>query len=167
MALDFNDSQNKDVINNIIDTLKLNPVTDLIPRRVVPSIQPVFEVYAPVAFVKSATATNSTVATIYTTPSNKDFYLCSAQCSVQKDVLSTSDLTHITVIIDGTSVSTANIVGLGLTIESGTASMTFPVPVKVDRNTIIAIKNSVGDGSVRATGSISGFLKETGNNLSV
>lgn len=169
MANNFNDSQNKDLVNTIIDRLKMNPVTDNIPRSVIPTIQPVFEIdQKKCTFARNGRASNATSTTIMTTSSSMDTYLCGGSVSVAKDVSSTSTATNLLVTLaDGTAASIVEIVGITLTAQENCITTNFNPPLKLARNTIVAITNTTATANILAGGTIWGYTEEAGNNLSV
>lgn len=160
----FNDTQNKQVVNTAIDELKLNPLTDAIPRQVIPSIQPVFELKRRVCNIsKLGGATNSAATTLYTTPSDKDFYLAGAFLSVIKDATSTSAFSSIRGTVDGQDIADIiAIAGMTLTVQSESTSVTFNPPLKLKRNTTVTVNNSTAVANITAYGSIWGYTEEEG-----
>lgn len=118
---------------------------------------PVF--YADDSFTISGTATNATSATILTTDSVKDTYITSVSLAMIKDATSTSVLSAVTCVIDGATRTLTAIPGITLTIQAQTVNVSFPVPIKVDRSSIIAVTNSTATANVLATGSVGGFLR--------
>jgi len=124
-------------------------------------IMPVVEIKRICNILKFNSAVNATTATIYTTPSDKDFYLVAAQLSVIKDATSTSGGTSIFVIIEGVSVRLLSIATLTLTAQYSNIANNFPVPIKIDRNTIITVVNSTNNANISGYGSIQGYTVET------
>jgi len=166
----FNETYKRDVIDNTTDSLGLNPATDVIPKQVLPTIQPVFEVKRRVCnIVRSATATNATSATLYTTPSNQDFYLIGATLGAFKDATSTSTFSALQVTIDGTARNLLLLPTLnGASAEPFLSISTNPnAPIKVDRNTTINVINDTNAAEIRASATIMGYTESAGNQLSV
>ncbi len=124
-------------------------------------IQPVINISPRCNICKGASAINATSAGIYTTPSDKDFYLASALLSVIKDVTSTSTLTSILAFIDGVQQSILRIGGISLTPQSDVVALSFNIPIKIDRNTAITVSNSTNVANVTAQATIQGFTVET------
>ena len=92
--------------------------------------------------VRNLTRTTTGSGTIYTTPTDKDFYLVSASLSFIKDATcdqATGTSAAVNVVIDGTTVSTVSTSGLTLTAQSGEVSLSSGYPIKVDRGTTITI----------------------------
>lgn len=169
MVLNYNDTQAKDVINNCVDGLKLNPITDAIPHAVISSIQPTFEVKRRVCnrSRRGTTLSNATTATIFATPSNQDFYVVSAALSVIKDVTNLATLIRIECTCEGTTSPLCSIAGIAATPDAQTISVAINPPIKVDRNTNIVITSDDGTANIRASGIVTGYVEDAGNNLSV
>ena len=108
--------------------------------------------------IKSGQARNATTATIYTTPTDKDFYLTTALLSVIKDVTSTSTASDIAVTIGGVVVKLIVISEITLTAQTETIPQSYSFPLKIDRGTNIIIENSTNVAEINARGSITGFL---------
>jgi len=135
-------------------------ITDLLTDYVVPMLLINDNVYyGEEVFSNSATATNATSATILTTDSVKTTYLTGLTLSVIKDVTATSLASAITVVINGATRTIASIVGLTLTVQNQTIALSFPIPLKVDRSSIIAVTNSTATGNVTSVGCVTGFLR--------
>lgn len=161
----FNDTQNKQLVNTAIDELKLNPVTDAIPRQVVPTIQPVFELKRKsINVIKNAGLINGTTGTIYTTPSDKDFYLMGSSITYIKDASSTSIYSTVRCTIEDGTLSDVNVIAqLTLTAQQGSNSINYGQEgIKLKRNTAITIQNSAGTANITAYGIIWGYTEETG-----
>lgn len=161
----FNDTQNKQLVTTAIDELKLNPLTDAIPRQVIPTIQPTFELKRKVCEVlREGACLNATSATVYTTPSDKDFYLVGGQLSLLKDSTATSVLTSLSVVPDSTGTAQGCILlaGQTLTAQTLSESVVFNPPLKLKRNSNLAIANSTAVANVHARGSIWGYTEESG-----
>jgi len=125
-------------------------------------IQPVVVVEPGVDIARSVNLTNGTAATIFTTPADKDFYLISATVAVIKDVTSTSTGTFVQVFMpDGTGNAILRIPGITLTPQSGQMSISYPVPIRLARNTVISVNNTTATANISAQACITGFTMET------
>lgn len=162
----FNQSQNPQIKNTIIDNLRLNPVVDNIPNVVTPSIQPVFETdrkFCDVVRTNSITATSGS-STLFTTPSDKDFYITGAAISMAKDAtcdLATSNV-NITIIVGGTSRQIVQLSALTTTAQTQNMFVNFNPPIKVDRNTAISRGSfSFTAGSGMCQSAIWGYTQDT------
>lgn len=161
----FNDTQNKQLVNTAIDELKLNPRTDAVPQQVIPTIQPVFELKRKTITVfSSASASNATSALVYTTPSDRDFYLVASHLSMKKDGSSPSTSSSIVAVPDSTGA------GVAINFVQGSASlaqeahiyMDYPLPIKLKRNSQITVTNSSGTATIIASAFIYGYTEDAG-----
>jgi hypothetical protein len=110
--------------------------------------------------LRGVTATNSTSATIYTTPTDKDFYLTSALLSTIKDVTSTSTLERLRVVIDGVTQDILLISSLSLTAQDRTITLSLNNSIKIDRGTTITVTNSTNVANITTTALIQGYFVE-------
>lgn len=113
--------------------------------------------------VRRQSAINSTGGTIYTTPSDRDFYLNSCFLSYIKDATSTSTTSALSVVIGGATVNLIRFAQLTLTAATGSQGLSFPAPIKLDRNSAITISNSTSTANISCEGTISGFLADINN----
>lgn len=111
--------------------------------------------------VRSASLVNGTSVTIFTTPSDKDFYLDSAQLSVVKDATSDSLLSTISVTVQGVARQILILRGLTLTAQSAQSAISFPKPILIDRGTAITATNNTATANISASGCITGHTVET------
>lgn len=154
--------------NKIRDTIKqllnLEMYQDKVPAEIEDRVQLVIDVNPfrneSCDIVASNSAINSTSQTIYTTPTDKDFYICGAVISVIKDVTSTSIYSRIAGTIAGATVLLLSIPGLTLTIQQDSVSINFSFPIKIDAGTNILIENSTNVGNVSSRGIIYGFTSD-------
>lgn len=150
-----------DAIQRFVDEAKLQSANG-VPTQLNNQIVPVFEVNPRLTrfcdIVKTNSIANQTSATIYTTPTDKDFFLTSASLSYIKDVTSTSTGVAINVTINGLATSVLALPGITLTVSQGQISNTFLHPLKIDRNTNIAVISSTSVANIKAQGCISGYI---------
>jgi len=157
----FNDNQNRDITNTIVDNLKMNPITDVIPKTVIPSIQPTFDVdsYHERALIESQPAINAVGAAIYTADSINDTFITAVSLSVIKDVTSTSTNSTVTATVMGVAKILLALESLTLTPQAEAITLTFKHPIKVDKGFSINVNNSTATGNISARGSIIGFIR--------
>jgi len=67
------DNKRSVIANNLTDSFKINQAAEIVPARVNPNIQPVFEVWDNSPTI--CLSTSGQGVTIYTTPLGKSFYL--------------------------------------------------------------------------------------------
>jgi hypothetical protein len=114
-----------------------------------------------VNILKRGQALNSTGATVWTTPSDKDFYLVAANLSFVKDATSTSLASRISVTVEGVAINILDCAQLTLTAQSGNMSQQFNPPIKLDRNTNITVNNSTAVANCTSVANIYGYTVET------
>lgn len=156
-----NQVQNSVLKNQFVDLLGLSPNIDALPSTLSPGpIIPTFDIGPQTAtIVRSGSATTTGSITVFTTPTDRDFFLTNASLSYSKDV--TCDVAtgaiNLSATIDGVSrniLSLANLTTLGQT-QAGSISLNYPV--KIDRNTSITVSGSFTLGSMSRTAQIQGF----------
>jgi len=165
----FNETYNKEIIAFLVDRLKLNVSSDVIPRNVVPTIQPTFEVYRPFCnIVRRASSATTGNTTIFTTPAGQDFYLCSVWLSYVKDATNDGVNVTITAPIEGTAQRLMDHNTATTTAVNGHwAEISFPVPIKIDRNATILLAKTFTAGTGTYSAGLTGFTVDAGNQLSV
>jgi hypothetical protein len=97
--------------------------------------------------------------TIYTTPADKDFYLTSIYFSLVKDVLCdvATGRAVVTTMIEG---ATRELIGFGiitLTAQNNSLAISFPYPLKIDRNSAIIQGSTTTAGTIVRSIGITGF----------
>lgn len=163
----FNDNQNRTITNNIVDTLKLNPISDNIPKTVIPSIQPTFEVNRKIATVRSATRSTTGTSTVLTTSSTVDTYLIGVGLSYVKDATCDIATGRLTVAgaIEGTSQALMSLNILTTTAQSDSEYVSFSTPVKLDRNAAVTMATTFTAGAMSASATLYFYTEEAGNNF--
>jgi len=149
------------VLLNTQDILLLQSGNQAPPIEANNSIQPVVEVGPTFSnIVKRSVNTNTGTSTIYTTPADKDFYMTGFSHSVTKNATSDNTLCLLNVIIGGATLAISALQFQTLTAASDHIEMTFPYPLKIDRNSIIAHNGTFGAGAMSKICVIYGFLVE-------
>lgn len=155
--------QSTEIKQGIINATKINPSVNKIPSTLGNQIIPTLEVNplinAICDVVAQTTASNTTAATIYTTPTDKDFYLTSLTLSIIKDATSTSTFSDVRTTINGASVILTRIAGFTLTAQNSNMSLTLPIPVKLDRGVAITVNNGTNVANITSIGCIQGFTQ--------
>jgi len=155
---------NSDLTSEIIKAIKAATARDSMPYQIAEKVVPVIEVNPSqnrvANIVRVNVAVNATTATIYTTPTTKDFYLTGASLSLIKDATATSTRSYISIVIDGLNTGILDITGITLTPQNQTITISFPTPIKIDRGTNINIVNTTNVANVNARGDIIGYTVE-------
>jgi len=140
--------QNSSTVRELIKAAGLT-AGDGIPTRLAESVVPVIDInpsHARVCDIVILTAPSSSGnATIYTTPSDKDFYLVSASLGVIKDATcndATGNASSIVITVNSVQQSLLQIAGITATAQMENFSSFFPVPIKIDRNTAIVLSGA-------------------------
>jgi len=162
---------NTETIKEVIDGGKIQTSSDVVPTQLADKIVPVMEVnpklLKTVNIVRYANATNpASATTIYTTPTNQDFYLTGATINSIKTAtsdLSTGVFTSLQVVINGATQRLFSANGITLTAQEHNVNMVFSPPIKIDRNSVInmAAQSAPAAGTYSRTGAIYGFLDES------
>ena len=112
--------------------------------------------------VRSGVTGSSGTLTLFTTPSDKDFYLCSFTISLAKDSTcdTASGVISLSATIDGVSQRLASLAVLTLTAQSINQVVSLQYPLKVDRNTAISINGTFTVGAMQRVGTLLGYTEE-------
>jgi len=155
---------NSDLSRELQDGAKIQVSRDRVPNELAEKVIPVMEVNPKMLrrcnVAASGLAANSAASTVYTSPSDKDFYLVAMALSTIKDATSTSTAARITSTINGASVSLLSIASATLTAQADSTSLTLPIPLKIDRGTSIAVTNTTADANVSTRASIFGYTDD-------
>lgn len=158
---------NSETIRELRKAAALQLGKDNVPTELTNSIVPVIEINPRLTRVtnilRSNNFANNTTATIYTTPSDQDFYLTGASLSFIKDATATSTDITLRSTINGAVRLILECVSLTLTADSQTTFMSFPIPIKIDRNVTITITSNTAVGNITVGGVIMGYVDEVSN----
>jgi len=130
------------------------------PTKLKDDIQPVFEIFPKATkLVRSGTSATASVLTIYSTPTKGDFYLTYLHFSSTKDVASDSIHHYIRFYTEGVVRDIYNIFQIS-TAGDWQNDITFPYPIKIDKNTSITSNTAFTAGSQSRYLTIGGFILE-------
>lgn len=153
---------NSSIIQEIRNAFKITVATERIPNAI-----PVVEVGDKLvknAIIKNLLKTDSASTTIYTTPTNQDFYLTGSSLSVNKNVTCDTDNVTITAVIGGAITTIMAYRGITLTAENNNIPLILPHSIKIDRGTnilcYVAVKTA---GTLNVSATIHGFIDEYSN----
>lgn len=153
--------ENSKITERMHEDTFISPVSAL-PKELAPVL-----VCNPRRFVNVVVEGNSgatqTAKTIYTTPSTKDFYLTSLTLSHQSNV--TADNVEIVVkgYVNGEQVNLILFRKLTTTVTEGTTSLSLPIPLKLDRGSIISYRNVFTVGASAGSVVVMGYVVDTPN----
>jgi hypothetical protein len=143
------------------DLLGFQAGANQVPVDTPNSIQPVIEVGPRFCQLIRASSRGTTgSSTIYTTPADKDFYITHAVLTLTKDA--TNDGTSLTLSASqgGLFSNILNIRTQTTTAGSFSQVISFPYPIKVDRNSAISYGMTFTAGSATFAANIGGFIIE-------
>lgn len=157
------ENQNKKVLNEMSEKTKVSNLAEL-PKNIANSIQPVLDVSSPIDEHKIGTTSANTSGThnMLTTPSDKDFYLTAVQLSYQKDAACDSTVVQINCTPKG-SAATQILKSRKLTLTAGTESLSFslPIPVLLERASLVSITGTFTVGNMNMAGTCVGYTVDT------
>lgn len=151
------------VSTKIVRAAGLQPGADAIPKRLGEVVLPVLVVNEdPEKFiVRRGIATDTTSVTIFTTPTDRDFFIMSAAVSTAHSVLSVSTFTAVQFVPrNGLATNALEIRTEPLTALQEHNSISFPEPILLNRGSAIVIVNSSGTPSIDSVGTIMGFTRD-------
>jgi hypothetical protein len=165
---------NSDVTKGLAQNAGIQQNVDKTPNELAEKIVPTFETNPELLrrtnIIKfGGTITAVTNVTLYTTPTNQDFYLTGFFISIMKDAVSdlpTGDAGSITAIVNGETIRLVTLYSIALTAESKQQYIQLKHPLKIDRNTNIVLSRGTTGGTVGVyikTGTIYGYIVETSN----
>lgn len=134
---------------------------EVVSTEVAPFIQPTVLVQRKCNIVKLNGVTNGTTATVYTTPSDKDFYVTAATLTYMRDATSDTTFIQMRWTIDGVVQTPLNFRILASTASYESISISLPVPVKVDRNTNITVNSGTATANITYSGTVIGYTVDT------
>jgi hypothetical protein len=153
--------QSKEVVDKISDELKIQPAL-LLPREIAKQIQLTYNVnpLRPSTILRSTALTSTGVGTIFTTPSDRDFFLTAATMSIQCDSTATTTAYSMKMFVEGVSKALISISKITLTTTSKELAICLKFPLKLDRGTTITLNQTFGAGVSVMSGTITGYVTD-------
>jgi hypothetical protein len=155
---------NTDLIKELKDGGKLQQLRDVIPSQLADKVVPVMEVNPKMLrrtnVMKALAKATSGTSTIYTTPSDKDFFLTGAVLTLNKDAANdlATGTVNLTVVQDGETKTIIAMPVITLTAQDKTLVCPIIYPAKLDRGSVIAVSGTFGAGVLNRVGIITGFI---------
>lgn len=152
---------NSDATRALIESAGLTGA-DVVPQELAEKALPVVDMtpdfHRKVTIVKTQENTATGAQTLYTTSAVKDFYLCGCTLHFIQDVSCDGVVHRINATLaDGVTVAVASLRSLTLTAQSDTASIVFPFPILLKRNTSILADQSFTVGASIQSATIYGY----------
>lgn len=123
------------------------------PYAVIP-LEPILRI------CKRATRNTTGAATVYTTPTDKDFYLSGFTVSYEADAACDTTAIDMRTTVEGNTVYIIELAKLTLTAGRETVPVTLRFPIKIDRGANITLNSSFTVGNIRFTAQIFGYTEE-------
>lgn len=141
---------------NIKDGIFFRPDLPFVLTPVVP-VTPIAKV------ATEAAATTTGTVGLFTTPSDKDFYLTNATLSYAKDAtcdIATGNIL-LSATVNGVAVGIIRLAVITLTAQQDTVSVNFNPPLKLSRSTGINLTGSFTVGTLSRGATIQGYTDNT------
>lgn len=159
---------NSELSKEITQGAKLQTAEGKIPNELAAQVVPVMEVnpklLKPAKIVRYVAATTNATNTLYTTPTDKDFYLTGCMLTSAQDAASDNVGCNIRCSIDGAYQRVIQTTNIASTAGTNQLSVNLGShPVKVDRGTVIYGAHGGTVGVTRLSAAIWGYLDEASN----
>jgi len=159
----YNSELTQGMINNAKIASSVDPIPSELSEKVVPVMEVNPRLLKTTNIVRHAISTSSGSSTIYTTEENKDFYLTGAVYSYHVNATADATIGQIIATIDGVARRILGFAKITTTAVVNTVTISFPFPIKIDRNTTITINTTFTLGSVTHEGFIYGYTVDNAN----
>jgi len=154
--------QRQEVIQEVVDGLRLDAGRDVIPSRSGDLIQPVFIANPKVLVdIISGTASDALTATLVTVSDVKKTFLTYLMLSVAKSVGATSTNSRINFFPKGKPLRAGVLIRYEpVTAGDHTQAVSFNPPILLEKGSIITVTNSAAMGSIDASATVGFFEVE-------
>jgi len=153
---------NKDAVKAIFEGARM-PLQDT-PSELGKTCVPVMDMtpnfHRIINIIKSEEVIDATSGIIYTTPTNKDFYLTNAILTIIKNATSTSVFSSLNIKVDGVIRGIIFIEETTLTAQSAQIVLNLNFPIKVDRGSDIIIAHGTNVSKIQGSATILGYTVE-------
>jgi hypothetical protein len=149
------------VTEKIISVLGLQPAVDVIPQNLSRTIQPIIDVNPSprIDLVKSQSKSTTGSVVVYTTPSDKDFYLTNAALNCQADAACDNTEYVLECYTEtGEKVNVIRFNKLTTTAYSNSQALTLKHPIKIKRGTEIKAVSVFSAGNSNLGVVIQGYI---------
>jgi len=164
MAIIHNSNLTKELTNGA----KIQTSFDKVPNEIAEKVVPVMEVNPKLLFncnkIKQVTSSVTGTTLIYTTPSDKDFYLLGGMFSMNTDAANDSNGANITMVPEGGP--TTRFLGFYKVVSIAfdeIITISLNNPIKLGRNTTINIVDSFTAGNSYKQAIIYGYEVDNAN----
>ena len=159
---------NSETTKRILDDAGIQTSRDDVPNQLASKIVPVL-ISNPnrsgSMIIESGSRTTTGSTTVFTTPSNKDFYLTDITLTnVSNAAADNTSITVTAVDHRGQAKILIYMPKITLTAHSQTITKTFPVPILLSRSSVISQTSSFAAGVSTTATTITGFVVDNVNN---
>jgi len=153
---------NSDLTKNLVDGARLMTGSEIVPSELAEKVIPVLDVtpdfHRIANIIVSGACSNVTSVTIYTTPVDRDFYLCSAQLSMIKDVNSTSTYSYLGCTPEnGLGCELIYLSELTGTVQIVNLAQNYSTPIKLKRGSDVNLGHSTNVANIVSRAVITGY----------
>jgi len=154
---------NSDVSKNIIQGARIQVNRDKVPNELAEKVVPTLEVNPHLVKLANVTASTSSSTTadltVYTTPTDEDFYLTYALWSIAENATDDGSSTSLvcTPYDLNANWNILQIRGLTTTAQSETIAVNFDSPIRIKRNTAINVSHTTTAGVMSKGRRIAGY----------
>ena len=134
---------------------------DVMSSEIEPNIKAIIPISPVLNIVRFAVRSTTGTTQVYTTPSDKDFYLTALTLGGSSNATSDGTAMYIQVTIDGVTQRPLYLVKQTLTAFTGNVAIAFPFPIKLDRNTNVSLTLSFTVGNDSGVCTLAGYTEET------
>jgi len=155
--------ERREIVQRVIDGLRLDVGRELTPQEVEDKIRAVFVANEEniIDTIRSATRTTTGSTTIFTTPSDKDFFLTYATLSYHCNASADAIQYLVQIIIDGATQSILRLSKITLIALNDRLTINFNPAIQLDRNTAISLTQTFTVGLSSVSGAVGGYTKES------
>lgn len=156
---------NSNLTRELVEGAKIQQNHDIIPNQLAEKVVPVMEVnpnmLRSINLIKTSGNSATGSVTVYTCPSDKDFYLYGVCMSYTKDVAcdNVSIALQASLSEDGSSATViSEMLSQTLTAESRTLNKDFTVPLKLRRGSALILVGAFSVGALTKKCQIQGYV---------
>jgi len=149
---------NSFLTKELVDGANIQVSREQPPTQLAEKVVPVMEVNPKllryVNLIKESGSSTTGNTTIWTTPTDRETYITAAFLAFAADVTADSTLYTLTCIVNGVAKALLTHRKITLTAGRDTSSISFPIPIKVDKGTNIVLTQTFTAGTSICTGMV-------------
>lgn len=161
---------NTELFRELKEGAKLQQLNDVVPSQLADKVVPVMEVNPKLIrrtnILVNANKLTTGSATVYTTPTDKEFVLLGVQSSIIKDVacdVATGQIRTVATSDEGIAVYPTALAVIALTVQNQSIFVSFGNGIKLKKGTVISHGATFTAGVMSITTVIIGYVVENVN----